>query len=214
MVLDEAARGADRRHPARGDDPLAEPRHGRRAGRQPQAGRDPDRRSTILDPVGTAPGLVVPPSDGSGGPTVVVLPGPPRELQPLWGEAIEDRRVRGGGRRRDDVPSRRCCGSSGCRSRRSRRRCARRARSGIDIDRLEITTCLRRGELEIVTRYEPDPAGDLRGVRRASCASATGRCCSPTTARRSTSRWRRCCGRWGGGSRSRSRAPAVCWRGG
>ena len=23
-------------------------------------------------------------------------------------------------------------------------------------DRLEITTCLRRGELEIVTRYEPD----------------------------------------------------------
>ena len=26
-------------------------------------------------------------------------------------------------------------------------------------DRLEITTCLRRGELEIVTRYEPDAAG-------------------------------------------------------
>ena len=25
-------------------------------------------------------------------------------------------------------------------------------------DRLEITTCLRRGELEIVTRYEPDAA--------------------------------------------------------
>jgi nicotinamide-nucleotide amidase len=27
-----------------------------------------------------------------------------------------------------------------------------------DFDRLEITTCLRRGELEIVTRYEPDAA--------------------------------------------------------
>jgi nicotinamide-nucleotide amidase len=31
--------------------------------------------------------------------------------------------------------------------------------AGIDgFDRLEITTCLRRGELEIVTRYEPDAA--------------------------------------------------------
>ena len=29
-------------------------------------------------------------------------------------------------------------------------------------DRLEITTCLRRGELEIVTRYEPDAAGSSR----------------------------------------------------
>ena len=39
--------------------------------------------STILEPVGTAPGLVVPPP-ASGGPTVLVLPGPPRELQPMW----------------------------------------------------------------------------------------------------------------------------------
>ena len=43
--------------------------------------------STILSPVGTAPGLVVPPADGAG-PTIVVLPGPPRELQPMWGAAI------------------------------------------------------------------------------------------------------------------------------
>src|SRR5829696_7436571 len=39
--------------------------------------------ATVLEPVGTAPGVVVPPLDGSG-PTVVVLPGPPRELQPMW----------------------------------------------------------------------------------------------------------------------------------
>jgi nicotinamide-nucleotide amidase len=33
----------------------------------------------------------------------------------------------------------------------------RRAREdGIDLDRLEITTCLRRGEIELVTRWEPD----------------------------------------------------------
>src|SRR6185312_6447935 len=35
----------------------------------------------------------------------------------------------------------------------------REAQDRIDeFDRLEITTCLRRGELEIVTRYEPDAA--------------------------------------------------------
>ena len=39
--------------------------------------------ATVLDPVGTAPGLVVAPLEGTA-PTVVVLPGPPRELQPMW----------------------------------------------------------------------------------------------------------------------------------
>ena len=41
------------------------------------------------------------------------------------------------------------------RSPRSRRRCAP-ATTGVELGRLEITTCLRDGELEIVTRYEPD----------------------------------------------------------
>ena len=40
--------------------------------------------ATIIEPVGTAPALVVPPAEGRDGPTVVVLPGPPRELQPMW----------------------------------------------------------------------------------------------------------------------------------
>src|SRR3712207_5268291 len=35
-------------------------------------------------------------------------------------------------------------------------RIARRA--GVDLDRLEVTTCLRRGEVEVVTRYEPADA--------------------------------------------------------
>jgi nicotinamide-nucleotide amidase len=37
-----------------------------------------------IDPVGTAPGVVVP-----GQPTVIVLPGPPRELQPMWPLAVQ-----------------------------------------------------------------------------------------------------------------------------
>jgi nicotinamide-nucleotide amidase len=31
-------------------------------------------------------------------------------------------------------------------------------REGVDLDALEITTCLRRGEVEVVTRYEPSEA--------------------------------------------------------
>ena len=46
-------------------------------GGQPQAGGRARRAPTILAPVGTAPGLVVPPAgDGRPAPTVVVLPGP------------------------------------------------------------------------------------------------------------------------------------------
>src|SRR5919206_41346 len=40
-----------------------------------------------LDPVGTAPGAVVPPANGRG-PAVVVLPGPPRELHEMWRAAV------------------------------------------------------------------------------------------------------------------------------
>src|SRR4051794_17316158 len=47
------------------------------------------RGSTILPPVGTAPGLVVAPSEAEPThPTVLVLPGPPRELQAMWPTAI------------------------------------------------------------------------------------------------------------------------------
>src|SRR5690242_10126711 len=43
-----------------------------------------------LNPVGTAPGLVVP----AGERVVVVLPGPPRELQPMWPTAADTAPVR------------------------------------------------------------------------------------------------------------------------
>jgi len=31
--------------------------------------------------------------------------------------------------------------------------------AGVELDRMEITTCLRRGEIEVVTRYEPEAEG-------------------------------------------------------
>jgi nicotinamide-nucleotide amidase len=111
----------------------------------------------ILEPVGTAPGLVVTPSAGSE-PTVVVLPGPPRELQPMWRQALETsaalRAALAGAveYRRDmlrlyGIPESEIAATL---------RAA--ADAGIELDRLEVTTCLRRGEVEIVTRYEPDDA--------------------------------------------------------
>lgn len=109
--------------------------------------------ATILDPVGTAPGVVVP-----GTPTVVVLPGPPRELQPMWHKAIETAAVQEAlaGRTHYEQQMIRMFGlpESGLAD------TLRHAQDAIgDFHRLEITTCLRRGELEIVTRYEPDAAG-------------------------------------------------------
>jgi len=112
--------------------------------------------ATVLDPVGTAPGLVVPPSDG-GGPTVVVLPGPPRELQPMWAAAAATEAFKAAIRGATDYESRmlRLFGIPESEIAET----LRRAREGgVDVDELEITTCMRRGEIEIVTRYEPEQA--------------------------------------------------------
>jgi nicotinamide-nucleotide amidase len=110
--------------------------------------------ATVLDPVGTAPGLVVPPVNGVH-PTVVVLPGPPRELQPMWRMALATEAFqnaiagaptyRGGMLRLFGLPESEIAGT------------LRAAEAdGLDLAPLEITTCLRRGEIEVSTRYLPE----------------------------------------------------------
>ena len=87
----------------------------------------------------------------------------------------------------------------------------RDAEEGIDrFAELEITTCLRRGEIEMVTRFEPGAARRLRGARSACCTSATGGRSSRRTGRAWTTRWRSCSP--AGGSRRRSPAPRACLR--
>ncbi|HEV8153404.1 MAG TPA: competence/damage-inducible protein A [Solirubrobacteraceae bacterium] len=117
------------------------------------------RGATILEPVGTAPGLVVPPADGRDGPTVVVLPGPPRELQPMWPAATATEAVRaalaGATTYRQETV--RLFGIPESEIAETLRRAPGR---GIDLDVLEVTTCLRRGEIEMVTRFEPPAQGD------------------------------------------------------
>lgn len=113
--------------------------------------------ATVLEPVGTAPGLVVPCGEGSDGPLVVVLPGPPGELQPMWRDALERRllddalagrtELRSGMLRLFGIPESEIAGTL-----------VALREEGVPLDRLELTTCLRRGEIEIATVFEPDAA--------------------------------------------------------
>jgi nicotinamide-nucleotide amidase len=114
--------------------------------------------ATVLEPVGTAPGLVVPFADGLAGPTVLVLPGPPRELQPMWKMALETAALRaaiaGATTYRREIV--RMFGIPESEIASTLRAAAS---AGVSLDGLEITTCLRRGEIEVATRFEPDADG-------------------------------------------------------
>jgi nicotinamide-nucleotide amidase len=111
--------------------------------------------ATVLEPVGTAPGLVVPPADGVDGPTVVVLPGPPRELQPVWREALETEALRAA-LSGATIYRQRTLRLFGIPESEIAETLRVAEREGMALDDLEITTCLKRGEIEIVTRFEPD----------------------------------------------------------
>jgi nicotinamide-nucleotide amidase len=102
--------------------------------------------AAVLEPVGTAPGLLV-----GDRPLVCVLPGPPRELQTMWKDAVTTEPLAG------------LFARSGTLERRIMRffglpepQIAATLRE-LDADALplEITTCLRLGELELSTVFSP-----------------------------------------------------------
>jgi nicotinamide-nucleotide amidase len=113
-----------------------------------------------LDPVGTAPGLVVP----ADAQVVVVLPGPPRELQGSWEQAVETEpfkalvadapRYRQRMLRLFGIPESEIAET------------LRVAEQEIGLDGLEVTTCLRRGELEVVVRSDADTDGSSDALAR------------------------------------------------
>jgi nicotinamide-nucleotide amidase len=116
----------------------------------------------LLDPVGTAPGAVVPPANGSG-PTVVVLPGPPRELQAMWPAAVASAEFAeaAGGRTSYEQNTLRLFGIPESEIAETLRVAERTVG---DFRALEITTCLRRAEVEVVTRHEPDAGAAFEGL--------------------------------------------------
>jgi len=118
--------------------------------------------ATVIEPAGTAPGMVVPPRDGDG-PTVVVLPGPPRELHAMWAEAAQTEALRAalGEARRYEQSMLRLFGIPESEIALT----LRQADEEIEgLDALEVTTCLRRGEVEVVVRWEPDAEATWRAL--------------------------------------------------
>jgi nicotinamide-nucleotide amidase len=108
------------------------------------------RGGLALRPVGTAPGVVV---SRPGGPLVVVLPGPPRELQGMWPAALAAEPVRAllatvpaavsRSLRFTGLPESEIAAS------------LREIGAARDLSGVEITTCLRRSELEVDLRPRP-----------------------------------------------------------
>ena len=118
--------------------------------------------STPLDPVGTAPGLVVP----AGESVVVVLPGPPRELQPMWPAALASAPVRELLQRASPLHSYtlRMFGIPESEIAKSLREIEA---EGVALPEVEITTCLRRGEIEIDVRYREAATATAEAVQAA-----------------------------------------------
>ena len=112
------------------------------------------RGAVALPPVGTAPGLVV---SREGGPLVVVLPGPPRELQGMWPAALaaEPMKELLAGVPAASSLSLRYFGLPESEIAATLRELGRER----DLSGVEVTTCLRRSELEVDLRARPGAAG-------------------------------------------------------
>lgn len=108
------------------------------------------RGATPLDPAGTAPGLVVP---VEGGPTVLVLPGPPRELREMWPAALVTPALQAVLARTRPFDSRQLKLFGLPESQIAMT--LREVGEELDLAPLEITTCLHRGELVIDIRHRP-----------------------------------------------------------
>jgi nicotinamide-nucleotide amidase len=133
----------------------------------PEAVREANRKQAIvpegsipLDPVGTAPGLVVPADDC----VVIVLPGPPRELQPMWPTALATEPVEAVLARATPLHgyTLRMFGVPESEIAKSLREIEA---EGVALPELEITTCLRRGEIEIDVRYRDAARDTAEAVR-------------------------------------------------
>lgn len=130
------------------------------------------READILGPAGTAPGLVVTPPEGSDKPIVLVLPGPPGELQAIWNEAIETETFKAlqGGTVEFEEQMIRMIGVPE----------SDIAKTLRDFDEaeglgdLEITTCLRKGEMEILVSHRPEERAKREALIAAFNAQYSG----------------------------------------
>jgi nicotinamide-nucleotide amidase len=133
----------------------------------PESLREANRKQAMvpegavaIDPSGTAPGLVVP----AGEQTVIVLPGPPRELHSMWPRALAVPIAAEVLRRAEPyrqlalrlfaVPESELAAT------------LREIGEGTDLSELEIITCLRGGELYVDLRYRDGAQEAAEAVRK------------------------------------------------
>jgi nicotinamide-nucleotide amidase len=143
-------------------------RYARRLRFDPEAVREANRKqamvpegATALDPAGTAPGLVVP----ADGQVVIVLPGPPRELQEMWPRALDAPAAREVLGRTEPyrTMSIRMFGIPESELAKALREI--QDEDGVDLDPLEVTTCLRGGELVTDVRHRTGAEDAAEGLR-------------------------------------------------
>ncbi|HSR22749.1 MAG TPA: nicotinamide-nucleotide amidohydrolase family protein, partial [Candidatus Eisenbacteria bacterium] len=116
--------------------------------------------AVAIDPAGTAPGLVVP----ADGQVVIVLPGPPRELQEMWPRALaappaQEVLARARPYRTKSI---RMFGIPESELAQALREIEE---DGVVLDELEVTTCLRGGELVTDVRHREDSAEAAEALR-------------------------------------------------
>jgi nicotinamide-nucleotide amidase len=151
-------------------------RYARRLRFDPEAVREGNRKqamvpegATAIDPAGTAPGLVVP----ADGQVVIVLPGPPRELQEMWPRALATAPAKEVLDRTEPyrTMSIRMFGIPESELAKALREIEE---DGVDLEPLEVTTCLRGGELVTDVRHR-DGAEDAAEALRVGLAERLGR---------------------------------------
>ena len=142
-------------------------RYARRLRFDPEAVREANRKQAMvpegavaIDPAGTAPGLVVPADDQ----VVIVLPGPPRELQDMWPRALaaEPAQQVLGRAQPYTTMSIRMFGIPESELAKALREIAD---EGVALDQLEVTTCLRGGELVTDVRHRDGSEEAAEGLR-------------------------------------------------
>jgi nicotinamide-nucleotide amidase len=142
-------------------------RYARRLRFDPEAVREANRKqamipegATAIDPAGTAPGLVVP----ADGQVVVVLPGPPRELQEMWPRALATEPAQDvlGRAQPYRTMSIRMFGIPESELAKALREIED---DGVALDQLEVTTCLRGGELVTDVRHRDGSEGAAEALR-------------------------------------------------
>jgi nicotinamide-nucleotide amidase len=142
-------------------------RYARRLRFDPEAVREANRKQAMvpegavaIDPAGTAPGLVVP----ADGQLVIVLPGPPRELQDMWPRALAAEPAREVLARAQPYKtmSIRMFGIPESELAKALREIED---EGVPIGQLEVTTCLRGGELVTDVRHRDGSEEAAEGLR-------------------------------------------------